>query len=265
MLRKKCDKRKLSHVSAFSALWALLAVGAVHGAEPLHRAPSAPFGTEAKPLLASLTHPLVAPDAQPEGASGPSLFAGRSAGSFFEPVPPRQPKVPQVPNTVEPFVRDVTDIELIRAVIGRAESRHNGYDAVNYGAKIKPKRRPTDMTLEEIYAWIDATPKQPHAIGKYQFIPKTLKRLVRHLDIPLQTTFSPAIQDRLSNQLLMEAGLQEVRRGEISRKAFMNNLTKIWAGLPMENGKSYYHGYAGNKASISYQEFDREMAKVFPS
>jgi hypothetical protein len=34
------------------------------------------------------------------------------------------------------------------------------------------------MTIEQIYAWIKAILGQPHAIGRYQFIPATLRRLV---------------------------------------------------------------------------------------
>ncbi len=30
-----------------------------------------------------------------------------------------------------------------------------------------PGRRPTEMTLGEVYAWIDASPGQPHAIGRF--------------------------------------------------------------------------------------------------
>ena len=67
---------------------------------------------------------------------------------------------------------------LIRNIIGQAESPRVGYDAVQHGAAIKPPKRPTDMTIGEIYDWITATPGQPHAIGRYQFIPDTLRRVV---------------------------------------------------------------------------------------
>lgn len=49
----------------------------------------------------------------------------------------------------------------------------------------------------------------------------------------------------------------------MTRRAFMNNLAKIWAGLPNDTGKSHYAGYAGNKASISWASFDAQMAQVF--
>ena len=39
----------------------------------------------------------------------------------------------------------------LRHVIGRAESPRAGYDDVQHGARIKPRKRPTDMTIGEIY------------------------------------------------------------------------------------------------------------------
>lgn len=163
------------------------------------------------------------------------------------------------------FEDDTWQMKRLRALIEQAESRQDGYNAVQHGATVRPKRLPTQMTLAEIFAWIKNTPGQPHAIGRYQFIPKTLARLVDILGIGASATFSPALQDRLADVLLREAGLQDLKRGDMSRQAFMKNLAKIWAGLPMENGRSYYHGYAGNKASISWAKFDAEMAKIFPS
>ena len=119
------------------------------------------------------------------------------------------------------------------------------------------------MTMGEIYDWIDDTPGQPHAIGRYQFIPKTLRRLARKLGVARHERFTEQLQDQLSDVLLAEAGLYEFERGQLSRHAFMHNLSKIWAGLPTSTGKSYYHGFAGNKASITWTHFDAEMTRIF--
>lgn len=152
----------------------------------------------------------------------------------------------------------------IRDLIALAEAGQAGYDAVQHGARIKPPTAPTQMTIAQIYAWIDATPGQPHAIGRYQFIPDTLRRLVAKTGISPSERFSPVVQDRLANALLAEAGLNAALRGDISRRTFMANLSKIWAGLPLPNGKSHYHGYAGNKATITWARFDSAMSRIFP-
>jgi muramidase (phage lysozyme) len=119
------------------------------------------------------------------------------------------------------------------------------------------------MTIGEIYRWIDRTPGQPHAIGRYQFIPSTLRSLVRQAGLSNNDRFTSAVQDGLADILLVDAGFNAFKKGKISRHRFMENLARIWAGFPTSNGRSYYHGYAGNKAVISWNEFDAVMKKIF--
>jgi len=199
----------------------------------------------------------------PQGAIGQqpssSLFAGRSAGGLFAPLAIRQLSAPSLGSALTG-----TQIERLRQLIGHAESRRDGYDAVQHGARVKPPGRPTQMTIGEIIAWTDATPGQPHAIGKFQFIPPTLLRLVARTGMPPTTKFSPQVQDRLADELLLEAGLREASSGNMGRHHFMRKLAMIWAGLPTADGKSYYDGYAGNKASMTWAQYDTEMKRIFP-
>ncbi|MFK7836732.1 MAG: hypothetical protein AB8B60_10965 [Sulfitobacter sp.] len=208
-------------------------------------------------LLPGKRHTLARAEPLP---SSPGLFVGRAEGGLFADRPAHRPAFSDAGTAA---LRG-TDVQVIRALIEEAESRRDGYDAVQHGARIKPSRRPTHMTLAQIYAWIEATPGQPHAIGRYQFIPATLRRVVRKTGIPLSQRFSPAVQDRLADVLLAEAGLKRFRAGKLSRTGFMNNLAKIWAGLPNSSGKSHYHGYAGNKASMSWARFERVMKRIGP-
>lgn len=151
----------------------------------------------------------------------------------------------------------------LRELIGYAEAGRAGYDAVQHGARTRPAKRPTDMTIGEIFAWIRATPGQPHAIGRYQFIPATLKGLVRRAGITGQERFSPALQDHLANLLLLDAGFEAVTSGRMSDRRFMYNLSGIWAGLPLPSGRSRYDGYAGNRATISWQTYRTEVSRIF--
>ena len=186
----------------------------------------------------------------------PSLFAGRRKGGLFAPIAPRGgPR----------FAGPISGIAAhLRDVIATAEAGPAGYDAVQHGARIRPPRAPTRMTLADIFQWIADTPGQPHAIGRYQFIPDTLRMLVGRANLPRSTRFSPQVQDRLADLLLLDAGLGELQAGTISRTRFMNNLAQIWAGLPTSSGRSHYHGYAGNKATMSWARFDREVSRVLP-
>lgn len=210
----------------------------------------------------------LAPD---ENGCAGSLFAGKGGLGLFAPHPKRVPREIEQASYQQPqlqlqtYSAPTTSAARILHLISLAEAGSKGYDAVQHGATRRPSRVPTQMTIADIYQWIDNTPGQPHAIGRYQFIPATLKRLVRELGLNTQETFSPNVQDRLAQVLLAEAGFHDVSRGKMGRRTFMNNLAKIWAGLPNSSGKSHYHGYAGNRATMTWARFDAEMRQIFPS
>ena len=190
----------------------------------------------------------------------PGLWANRDGrGAFFA-----EGQGWIVARTGPRLSRSGPAVARLRDLIASAEAGPAGYDAVQHAARIKPPRRPTQMTVAEIYAWIDATPGQHHAIGRYQFIPPTLRRLVRALDVHPDARFSPGLQDQLADLLLQEAGLQAFRNGTMPRSEFKLNLARIWAGLPTQNGKSYYDGYAGNKATMTWADFSVAMQTIFP-
>ncbi|HDR28071.1 hypothetical protein [Rhodovulum sp.] len=205
--------------------------------------------------------------------AGPSLFAGREGASLFAPGTPRAERVRlregrnglgQGPVGLRLSGTSAFFAASVRDLIARAEAGSKGYDAVQHGARIPPPRRPTEMSIAEIYAWIKATPRQPHAIGRYQFIPSTLRRLVNELGIDERTRFSPEVQDRLADLLLEEAGMGAFLAGSIDRRSFMNNLARIWAGFPNSSGKSHYHGYAGNRATMTWAQFSAKIDSIFP-
>jgi len=153
-------------------------------------------------------------------------------------------------------------LDQLLSLIALAEA-NNGYDSVQTGARVKPPARPTAMTVRQIYDWIDATPGQPHAIGRYQFIPATLRDLVRQLGVPTSAKFDRRVQDRLALALVAQAGYDDFASKKITASKFMDNLALIWAGLPQADGRSAYHGYAGNRATITRARFEQLFLGVF--
>lgn len=190
-------------------------------------------------------------------STGASLFTGTSGGSFFAPFP-------VATHAAVPLGANASAVVRIRAIIGQAESPFAGYDAVQHGAVIKPSKLPTQMTIGEIFDWIAATPGQPHAIGRYQFIPDTLTRVVAQTGARSSDRFTPQMQDLLADVLLDDAGLPAFLAGQLSQRSFMNNLAGIWAGLPTSTGQSRYHGIAGNRATVTLAHFQSEIAKIAP-
>lgn len=270
----------MNHLLAQAALFTFLAGdawaqssslfdgGRLHTARPLHldQAGLDQQSSHATPQPLIRARAEIPDTAEAEEARGhaQSLFIGRANGSLFAPLPPRDhgSASNQADADRQTFSND-PQAEMLRHLIASAEAGRDGYDAVQYGARHKPDRLPTQMTLGDIFAWIEGTPGQPHAIGRYQFIPSTLARLVGILGAGPNEIFSPQMQDRLADILLHEAGLAAYRSGEMTRHAFMNNLAEIWAGLPNSSGRSHYHGYAGNAATMTWAHFDSEMARIF--
>lgn len=160
--------------------------------------------------------------------------------------------------------KDSDELGKIRALIQYAESSAHGYDAVQHRAKITPAKKPTQMTFAEIFDWIEATPNQQHAIGRYQIIPDTLRKLVSQTKVDLGVTFTPGVQDGLANILIVEAGYAEFMAGQISLDRFMDNLAGVWAGLPLKTGKSAHEGIAGNSATVTRTFYKEQMARIFP-
>ncbi|KMW58748.1 hypothetical protein AIOL_003727 [Candidatus Rhodobacter oscarellae] len=241
----------------FMALWAHCAAAFSLLIDPDAtgaRAPLVNLSGAAAPMPQQASLP---PD-QPMGRA--SLFLDRDVGTFFAPLPERenQPAKRILSGQRAPGVTGLRDL------IASAEAGAAGYNAVQHGARIKPGKRPTQMTISEIFAWIKATPGQPHAIGRYQIIPSTLRYLVSELGVDGRVVFSPQVQDRMADLLMANAGFGKFRAGKLTRVQFMNNLAKVWAGLPTSKGTSHYHGYAGNYATISWASYEAEMKRLFP-
>lgn len=167
----------------------------------------------------------------------------------------------------ETFLNSLQGDELnkLMDLISRAESPHLGYDSVQKLARVQPPKRPSQMTLGGIFHWIHRTPGQHHAIGRYQVIPKTLAFVSGELGLEASTRFDRRTQDRIAAFLIREAGYEDFRARRLTRHVFMDNLAHVWAGLPLANGRSAYHGIAGNKATLSRYEYESAMAAIFPT
>ena len=227
------------------------------------------FGTAAQLVVitAALASPLSA-----EGWTPVSSGVGWSSADRFSPASATAASpstAHEATRRVVPFVRAVQQsqgpqMDRLLTLISQAESPVHGYDSVHHGATIRPPKRPSQMTIAEIVAWVRATPGQPHAIGRNQIIPATFNRVVRALGLSGGTLYDRRTQDMMGRYLVEEAGYSDFINGRITRDRFMDQLAKVWAGLPLANGRSHYHGYAGNRATITRAEYSSAMAAIFP-
>ena len=158
-----------------------------------------------------------------------------------------------------------TPLANLRNLVSAAEAGAADYDSVQYGARVKPAKPPTAMTIDEIRAWVAATPGQNHAIGRYQFIPPTFERLASLTGMAGTEVFSADLQDRWADILLAEAGYVSFFAGVLSPETFMDKVAAVWAGLPLADGTSAYEGIAGNRATVSRAAYAQGMAMIFPA
>lgn len=150
-----------------------------------------------------------------------------------------------------------THVKGILDVIGSKEAPL-GYNQV-YG---KNKQIPLgNMTLDEVLSWQkqvvrDGSPSS--AVGRYQFINKTLSGLKDSTGISGDTLFTPELQDKFAEQLLVGRGYNDFASGKISKEEFANNLAKEWASFPVVSGagkgRSYYDGDGLNTHLISVED-----------
>lgn len=116
----------------------------------------------------------------------------------------------------------------------------------------------TDMTLQEVLdfqrsgAW-KRHGGQSSAVGYYQFIQSTLEQTIREMGLPLDTRFTPAVQDKMMfHRLMKHRGLKDYLEGKISaEQALDSGLALEFAGLKKTNGRGHYDGDGVNKASLS--------------
>lgn len=93
------------------------------------------------------------------------------------------------------------------------------------------------------------------AVGKYQFIYKTLKALVAKLGTHPTVKFTPEMQDTFAYELLRQRGYETWKAGGMTNKKFALNLAKEWASLPHpDTGRSVYAGDGLNASHVSIQQ-----------
>ena len=170
-----------------------------------------------------------------------------------DPPVPAQPVTEAVDETTEQKLRPLMDL---------IANEEGGYDSINRGyagdtpggMKSLTGSSLASYTVAEVMGFQNGT---VYAVGRYQFIPSTLKAAVSYSDVSFQDKFTSEVQDRLMASLVLhkrpEVG--SWLRGEHDDLwAATTGLAKEWASIEYLNGRGYYDGLGGNRASISRAE-----------
>ena len=96
-----------------------------------------------------------------------------------------------------------------------------------------------------------------YAVGRYQFIPVTLRFAVAMSTVSEEDYFTPEVQDRLMAALILykRPAIGAYLRGDHDYIGWaLNELAKEWASVEYRNGRGYYDHVGGNRAHISRTE-----------
>ena len=133
------------------------------------------------------------------------------------------------------------------------------YDSVNRGRAGDTPQGLTGLTgksyerttIREIISmqrsWI-------YAVGRYQFVPTTLRFAVATSTVTEDDYFTAEVQDRLMAALILykRPAIGAYLRGDHDHIGWaLNELAKEWASVEYYNGRGYYDHIGGNRAHIS--------------
>jgi muramidase (phage lysozyme) len=178
------------------------------------------------------------PDASPAGRIGHEVRrqrqggAGGGSGGGSE-LPP---------GTGGPLLDEISKSEGTRGYNDAFAHQHPGTDL-------------SKLTIDQVKA-LAMTQRGSGAIGRYQFMPKTLTGLEKELGLSGNEMFTPAMQERLARSLLQRRGYDQWKAGKLSDKAFMHNLSEEWAGLTdPDTGHGHYASIGQDTGHSLKQQF----------
>lgn len=149
--------------------------------------------------------------------------------------PQGRPKQETAPSSVE--------VELFDKVVG---GESDDYDTVYYGSKVKPPKPVTQMTVEDIRSWQDASVKagsKSSAVGRFQIIRKTMDSLINEGVLSPTDVFNEETQKKAYTALLDRRGYSKIKAqikasSSLTEKKklaenLQNNLAMEFASIPV--------------------------------
>ena len=119
-----------------------------------------------------------------------------------------------------------------------------------------------NFTVQQV---IDMQRNELYAVGRYQFIPSTLRWAVNHSSVDRLDMFTPEVQDRLATALIMykRPAVGAYIRGDHNLEGWaLNEMAKEWASIEYRNGRGFYDHIGGNRARISRAEMSTVLQEV---
>ena len=144
--------------------------------------------------------------------------------------------------------------------IGKIESGSNYNKMV--GGKVKSNPGLTEMSVADVINYqrgMIASGHESTALGKYQIIKGTLTGLVKSGAVGVNDKFDQSTQDKAAIALMNQRGRTKYQSNKITVDTYADNLSKEWASLPYNTGKSYYAGTGSNKSLVARSDFTNAL------
>jgi muramidase (phage lysozyme) len=136
-------------------------------------------------------------------------------------------------------------------LIGKAEGtdppRGRGYnETLSYGAFTGGPVNLVGMTLAEIDQLQTQMLRHPRntwnssAIGRYQIVRTTLRRIRSQLGLSGSELYNEPMQNRLALFLLGSRGIDDYLDGNLTEDRMLLELAREWASFPTPQGRGYY-------------------------
>ena len=103
-----------------------------------------------------------------------------------------------------------------------------------------------------------------YAVGRYQFIPSTLRYAVSVSTVRPEDKFTPDVQDRLMAALIVYKRpivITYLQGNHDNLGAVLDALAKEWASVEYRNGRSYYRR-GGNRAKITRAQVAEVLKEI---
>lgn len=142
-------------------------------------------------------------------------------------------------------------LDLIGKTEGTAPPKGRGYnETLGYGAYTGGPVDLIHMTIGEVDQLQSRMLRHPanrwnsSAVGWYQIVQKTRRRVDKALKFSPSRPFNADTQDRMGRYLLWYRGIDKYTAGTKSEDAMLTSLAQEWASIPKPDGRGYY----GNQA-----------------
>jgi hypothetical protein len=104
-----------------------------------------------------------------------------------------------------------------------------------------------------------------YAVGRYQFIPRTLRFAVDSSSVSYSDKFTPEAQDRLMAALVLYKRpiiLSYLQGSHNDIGAALRALAREWASVEYSHGRGYYDHVGGNRAHITKAEASQVLQSI---